>query len=877
MEKYVWYFHEGSKDDRMLLGGKGANLAEMTRLGLPVPPGFTITTSACLRYLEEGEAFLDTLKEELEEKLKKLEQDMGKKFGSVQDPLLVSVRSGAAVSMPGMMDTVLNLGLNDNTVEGLEKATGSRWFALDCYRRLIQMYAEVVMGVASFLFSQELERIKEQYDAEADNQLTPAALEELIHYFKKIVVQETKEEFPQDPQKQLLKAIIAVLNSWNNRRAVVYRDAHAIPHDLGTAVNIQAMVFGNRGEKSGTGVLFTRDPSTGEKKLYGEFLMNAQGEDVVAGIRTPLPLDQMKEELPKIYNEIEEFAQRLEKHYKDIQDVEFTIEEGRLFILKTRNGERTAAAAIKIAVDLVEEGVLTKDEAILRVPPSELEKILHKQVELGKGYEVLARGLPASPGAASGKAVFNPDLAEKLAKKGERVILIALETTPDDIHGMIAAQGLLTTRGGMTSHAAVVARGMGKPAVCGCEALRIDTDKGQFSAGNHTIKNGEYITINGSTGEVIKGDSEMKEPELTDTTEKLLKWADERRKLKIRANADNGEDAQKARDFGAEGIGLCRTEHMFMGKDRMHLVRQLILGETEREQEAALENLLPLQQNDFREILQVMEGLPVTVRLLDPPLHEFLPDLLELQEEILRLEKIEDVELAQEKRELFRKTRNMSESNPMLGLRGCRLGIIMPSLYEMQVKALFRAGTELAAQGKDVIIEVMIPLVSEAEELAFLQPRLEKAIEEEFAQQGTSLEYQIGTMIELPRACVTADDIAQHADFFSFGTNDLTQTTYGFSRDDAEGKFLHYYLEKKILADNPFISLDKKGTGRLVKIAVEEGRKTRKGLKIGICGEHGGDPGSIEFCHNNGLDYVSCSPYRVPVARLAAAAASIRE
>jgi len=862
MEHYVQNFSQGSQREKELLGGKGANLAEMTGLGLPVPPGFTITTKACLDYLRQ-EGFLEKLLPELEKHMEQLEKDMGKKFGAAADPLLVSVRSGAAISMPGMMDTILNIGLNDESVQGLASSTGDEVFALDCYRRLIQMYGEVVQGVPAYRFNHRFEK--------AGNK----ASWELIDSFKGIIEKETGNSFPQDPRKQLLGAVEAVFGSWDNRRARVYREANNIPHDLGTAVNIQAMVFGNKGEDSGTGVLFTRNPSTGEKKIYGEFLPDAQGEDVVAGTRTPLDISEMSSKFPREYGELEEIAHRLEKHYREVQDLEFTIEQGRLFILQTRRGERTAEASIKIATDMVDEGLISVEECLLRVKPTELEKILHRQLDADQDYEILGKGLPASPGAASGVVVFDADEAEKLGEKGERVILVTSETTPDDIHGVIAAQGVLTARGGMTSHAAVVARGMGKPAVCGCESIKFSREESLAWIGNFKISQGDIITINGGTGEVIKGEAILKEPELSPATIQLLKYADQHKRLGVRANADNGPDSEKALELGAQGIGLCRTEHMFMGRERMPLVRQLILSESPEEKEEALARLLPYQKKDFQEILEVMEGKPVNVRLLDPPLHEFLPQLLDLQQEIFAAEKAGDQEALNRQKELFRKTKNMDESNPMMGLRGCRLGIMLPALYRMQVEALASAAKILEDQGKELELEIMIPLVAEAKELSFLKEELREILEEKINPEG-KVRYKVGTMIELPRACLTADEIAREAEFFSFGTNDLTQTAFGFSRDDAEAKFLPAYLEDGILEENPFITLDQKGVGRLMKIAVEDSRKVKPELKIGICGEHGGDPKSIAFCHSNGFDYVSCSPYRVPVARLAAAQAAIK-
>ncbi len=874
MGLYVYPFSEGNRDMKELLGGKGANLAEMTRLGLPVPPGFVISTKACLNYLDKGEEIMIELEEEIEENIQLLAQLTGKTFGG-SNPLLLSVRSGAAISMPGMMDTVLNLGLNDTTVKILAELTGNWPFALDCYRRLIQMFGEVVLGIEAHWFSRYLDDYKKKKGIETDADLNREDLEMIVNTYKDIIERESGQEFPQSPQVQLLKSVEAVFQSWDNRRARVYRRAHNIPDDLGTAVNVQAMVFGNKGEQSGTGVLFTRDPASGEKRLYGEFLVNAQGEDVVAGVRTPRPIEALLDVFPAIYRELEILASKLESHYKDVQDVEFTIEDGTLYILQTRSGKRTPFAAVKIAVDLVKEGLLSKEEALMMIEPESLEKLLHRQVRLGDNYRILATGLPASPGAASGKVVFDPDEAEKMGEAGEKIILVTPETTPDDIHGVLVAQGLLTARGGMTSHAAVVARGMGKPAVCGCEAIRIDKAGDCFVVDGLRIFKEDTITINGTTGEVILGEAPMDDPQLSKETKELLGWADDIRGLKVRANADNKADAAKAIEFGAEGIGLCRTEHMFMGKNRVPIVQKLILGETREEKDEALEELLPLQEADFKEILETMGELPVNVRLLDPPLHEFLPNLLAMQEKIYMLENAEDTAGVKKAKELFRKTKNMSEANPMLGLRGCRLGIVLPELYEMQVAALIRAALDICRDGKNIYIEIMIPLVSEVNELEFVKARLLKVIEAE-GGNCPNLHYKIGTMVELPRACLTADQIAREAEFFSFGTNDLTQTTYGFSRDDAEGKFLHTYLDEHILPANPFVTIDPHGVGRLIRIAVEEGRASRPDLSIGICGEHGGDPLSIEFCYDNGLDYVSCSPYRVPVSRLAAAQAKIK-
>lgn len=876
MKKYVYNFVEGSKEQKQLLGGKGANLAEMTRLGLPVPPGFTVTTEACFLYYDEGERLPDYLIEDIKEHLKELERKTGKSFGSGNNPLLLSVRSGAAISMPGMMDTVLNLGLNDTTVQGLARNTANERFAYDCYRRFIQMFGDVVLGVSPYYFSREIDDLKEKRGVETDPELTVEDLKLLVEKFKEIIIKQTGEAFPQEPKEQLIKAVEAVFGSWNNRRAIVYREANNIPHDLGTAVNVQTMVFGNMGEDSGTGVCFTRNPSTGEAGLYGEFLPNAQGEDVVAGTRTPMAIEVLKDRHPEIYRQINEIAKKLEKHYLDMQDIEFTIERGSLFLLQTRTGKRTVQAAIRIAVEMVEEGIIDKKTALTRVEPDQLEQILHSRIDTEAELNVIARGLSASPGAASGVVSFSPDEAEKLAGEGQKVILVSLETTPEDIHGVLAAQGVLTTRGGMTSHAAVVARGMGKPAVCGCESIKIDFEEQRFYAGDVVVKAGEQITINGSSGDVILGHVKMVQPELDEYAQKLLSWADEVRRLGIRTNADNRKDAERARSFGAEGIGLCRTEHMFMAPERVPIVQDLILCEDEEEKEAALARLLPLQRQDFLEIFEAMESLPVTIRLLDPPLHEFLPRKEELRREIELLEKEgQNQEELARKKKMLRQVKNMEEMNPMLGFRGCRLGILLPEIYLMQMRAIFEAACELKAKGRDVRVEVMVPLIADVNELAVLREKLEKVAAEIIAEAGVELDYLLGTMIELPRACLTADKIARKAEFFSFGTNDLTQTTYGFSRDDAEGKFLHQYLEKEILPANPFMVLDTEGVGQLIDMAVTKGRKVNPSLKVGICGEHGGNPASINFCHRVGLDYVSCSPFRVPVARLAAAQAAI--
>ncbi|MGI9950795.1 pyruvate, phosphate dikinase [Moorellaceae bacterium AZ2] len=877
-KKYIYLFSEGRADMKQLLGGKGANLAEMTNIGLPVPPGITITCEACNEYIRLGRQFPAGLEEELKARLKELEALNGKKLGDPKDPLLVSVRSGAPVSMPGMMDTILNLGLNDESVKGLAANTNDERFALDCYRRFIQMFGDVVLGVSHEKFEAILEKHKERLGVKFDNELTPAALREIIAEYKDLVKKEVGRDFPQDPQEQLRMAIRAVFDSWDNPRAIVYRKINKIPDDLGTAVNIQTMVFGNMGPTSGTGVAFTRNPSTGEKGIYGEYLINAQGEDVVAGIRTPKPIAELKEEMPETYRQFEEICVLLEKHYRDMQDIEFTIERGKLYILQTRVGKRTAAAAVKIAVDMVEEGLISKEEAILRVDPDQVVQLLHRRVDPKAKVQVIAKGLPASPGAASGKVVFDADEAEKKGLEGEKVILVRNETTPDDIHGIVQAQGVLTARGGMTSHAAVVARGMGKPAVVGCGEIKIDADGKRFFVGSLEVKEGDIISIDGATGNVMLGEVPLVEPQLTGEFKTLLQWADGVRRLKVRANADTPEDARRAREFGAEGIGLARTEHMFMAVDRLPVVQQMILAKTKEEREAALAKLLPMQQGDFYDMLKVMEGLPVTIRLLDPPLHEFLPSSEELLVEITRLEATGgDPKELEAKRALLREVRAREEFNPMLGHRGCRLGVTYPEVYAMQARAIFQAVAQLKKEGINVLPEVEIPLVIHVNELRRLRQLVNEVAAEVKKETGVDFDYKVGTMIEMPRACATADEVAQEAEFFSFGTNDLTQTTFGFSRDDAEAKFLPQYLEEKILKENPFIVLDREGVGKFMRMAVELGRKTRPELEIGICGEHGGEPSSVEFCHMIGLNYVSCSPFRVPVARLAAAQAVIKE
>ncbi|XEQ92133.1 Pyruvate, phosphate dikinase [Sporomusa carbonis] len=863
---------------RALLGGKGANLAEMTNIGLPVPPGMTITTAACIEYYRLGRKLPDGLMDEVKRNLTVVEEQAGKKFGDLTNPLLVSVRSGAMFSMPGMMDTILNLGLNEQTVQSVANNTGNLRFAYDSYRRFIQMFGDVVLEIPKYEFEDLLNQQKENQGVKYDQELTPESLRKVIDSYKKLVRSKTGRAFPEDPMEQLKMAIEAVFRSWNNDRAIIYRNLNKIAHDLGTAVNIQSMVFGNMGNDSGTGVAFTRNPSTGENTLYGEFLTNAQGEDVVAGIRTPRPIIQLKEEMPEMYTEFVRIARLLESHYKNMQDIEFTIERGRLYILQTRNGKRTAQASVRIAYEMAQEGLITKQQALLLVDPSQLDQLLHRQIDSQAQLNVIAKGLPASPGAASGQVVFDADEAEHLGKMGKKVLLVRTETTPDDIHGIVAAQGVLTSRGGMTSHAAVVARGMGKPCVCGCEAIKIDYIKEEFSVGTTVIKKGELVSIDGATGRVILGQVPMKDPEISAEYTALLSWADEVKYLGIRANADTPEDAKKAREFGATGIGLVRTEHMFMGQDRLPHVQQMILAETLEDRQKALSYLLPMQEGDFYGILKAMEGYPVTIRLLDPPLHEFLPSLEELLIETTELRVTgKDPVLLEEKLRLLKKVRSLHEFNPMLGHRGCRLGITFPEIYEMQITAIFNAAARLTQEGYKVLPEVEVPLTIDVNEMKLFKGKIDAIAKATMAAVNVKFHYAVGTMIELPRACVIADELAEFCDFFSFGTNDLTQTTFGFSRDDAEGKFLPHYLESKILKENPFIVIDRKGVGAFMDMAVKRGRKTRPDLEIGICGEHGGEPNSVAFCHEVGLNYVSCSPYRVPIARLAAAQAAISD
>ncbi|NMB40982.1 MAG: pyruvate, phosphate dikinase [Firmicutes bacterium] len=875
-DKKVYMFGEGNAGMKKLLGGKGANLAEMTRLNLPVPPGFIVTTEACNDYYRQGETLSEALKMQVAEALRKLEKQTGKTLGNEDDPLLLSVRSGAYYSMPGMMDTILNLGLNDSTVEALSRHTGNRAFALDCYRRFLQMYGDVVLKIEHNDFERALETIVKKYKVRRSQELPVEGWERVIERYKQIIEKENGKIFPQSPHEQLINSVSAVFGSWNNPRAKVYRRLNGIPDDLGTAVNIQAMVFGNLGESSGTGVAFTRDPSTGEKRLYGEFLFDSQGEDVVAGIRTPLPITVLREKMPDIYTQFNSICDTLEKHYHDMQDIEFTIEKGKLYILQTRNGKRTAGAAVKIAVDMVAEGICTKEEALLRVDPSQLVQLLHQRIDHTADLTALAEGLPASPGAAAGRVVFDANMAEKKHQEGEKTILVRPETTPDDIHGIVAAQGVLTSRGGMTSHAAVVARGMGKPCISGCEAIRIDADAGFFQVNGQVIEEGEVISIDGTTGRVYYGEVPLVPPDLSPEFKLLLSWADSVRTLGVRANADTARDARKAKEFGAEGIGLCRTEHMFMEQERLPIVQEMILANTAKERNVALDQLLPIQQSDFEQLLREMEGLPTTIRLLDPPLHEFLPNLEELMVEVAcTKERGEIGESLREKESLLKKVRNLTEFNPMLGHRGCRLGLVFPEIYRMQVRAICQAVVSLSKEGQKANPEIMIPLVGHPNELEKMREIVQDEIDKVAAENGMKMDYPIGTMIELPRACVAAGEIAAHADFFSFGTNDLTQTAFGFSRDDAEGKFLPFYIQQKILPDNPFMVLDREGVGKLMSLAVDGGRRAKSALKMGICGEHGGEPQSIEFCYQLGLDYVSCSPFRVAIARLAAAQAAI--
>jgi pyruvate,orthophosphate dikinase len=873
-KKYVYLFKEGNANMRELLGGKGANLAEMTNLGLPIPQGFTVTTEACTEYYNDGKRINEEIQEQIFAALKKLEEIQGKKFGDNNDPLLVSVRSGARASMPGMMDTILNLGLNDVAVEGFAAKTGNPRFAYDSYRRFIQMYSDVVMEVPKSFFEKIIDEVKAAKGVHFDTELTTEDLKELVKRFKEVYKNAMNgEEFPQDPVDQLMGAVKAVFRSWDNPRAIVYRRMNDIPGDWGTAVNVQAMVFGNMGETSGTGVAFTRNPSTGEKGIYGEYLINAQGEDVVAGVRTPQPITKLAEDLPECYKEFMELATKLENHYRDMQDMEFTIQEGKLYFLQTRNGKRTAPAAIKIACDLVDEGMIDEKEAVLRIEAKSLDQLLHPTFDKDslKAGEVIGEALPASPGAAAGKVVFTAEEAKEQGKggKGERVVLVRLETTPEDIEGMVAAQGILTVRGGMTSHAAVVARGMGTCCVSGCGEIKINEEAKEFELGGYTFHEGDYISLDGTTGKIYKGDIKTVEASVSGNFGRIMGWADKYRQLGVRTNADNPRDTKNAVRLGAEGIGLCRTEHMFFDEERIPKIRKMILSETVEAREAALNELIPFQKGDFKAMYKELKGLPMTVRYLDPPLHEFLPTE---EEDIIALAKDMGVTVEH----LKAKCSELHEFNPMMGHRGCRLAVTYPEIAKMQTRALMEAAIEVKAEdGYDIVPEIMIPLVGEKKELKFVKDVVVETAEQVKKEKGSDIEYHIGTMIEIPRAALLADEIAEEAEFFSFGTNDLTQMTFGFSRDDA-GKFLDSYYKAKIYEQDPFAKLDQKGVGQLVKMAVEKGKATRPNIKLGICGEHGGEPSSVEFCHNTGLTYVSCSPFRVPIARLAAAQAAIK-
>ena len=871
MKKFVYSFNEGSKDMKDLLGGKGANLAEMTKIGLPVPFGFTVTTEACNRYYDEGKKIGDDIVASIFEKLEELENTTGKKFGDVENPLLVSVRSGAKISMPGMMDTILNLGLNDQTVEGLAALTENPRFAYDSYRRFIQMFGDVVMEIAKTKFDAIFDAKKEEHGYKFDVDLTTEDLKEIIAGYKALVKEEMGRDFPQEPKDQLMEAIMAVFRSWNNDRAILYRQLNEIPDSIGTAVNVQSMVFGNMGDTSGTGVAFTRSPVNGEKAIFGEFLVNAQGEDVVAGIRTPQPIAEMAQAFPEVYTEFTRIAELLEKHYTDMQDMEFTVERNKLFMLQTRNGKRTAPAAVKIAVDMQSEGLIDKETAVMRIEPAQIDQLLHPMFDAEelKEAEKLTKGLPASPGAATGQIYFNASDAEAAVANGAKAILVRLETSPEDLAGMVAAEGILTARGGMTSHAAVVARGMGKCCVSGCAEIKVDEEAKELTIGEYVFKEGDYISLDGTAGDVLKGQIKTVPPELSGDFAEIMSWADEIRTLKIRTNADNPRDAKQAVEFGAEGIGLCRTEHMFFEEERIPAVRRMILADSEEERREALKFLLPYQKGDFKGIYEAMGDRPVTIRLLDPPLHEFLPHT---DEEIKALS--EQIGVPYEK--LAKKTQELHEFNPMLGHRGCRLAVTYPEIAEMQAEAIIMAAIEVRKeQGLDIIPEIMIPLVGMVKELADVKATVVKTVEAVMEREGVKFDYLIGTMIEIPRAALTADEIAEEAEFFSFGTNDLTQMTFGFSRDDT-GKIIKEYREKGIFEDDPFQSIDQTGVGKLVKMAVELGKQTRPSIKLGICGEHGGDPKSIEFCNAVGLQYVSCSPFRVPIARLAAAQAAIK-
>ena len=870
-KQFVYLFNEGNASMKNLLGGKGANLAEMTSLGIPVPQGFTVTTEACNKYYEDGKLISQDIINEIYEKLKVLEEETGKKFGSVTNPLLVSVRSGARVSMPGMMDTILNLGLNDDSVEALAKLTNNERFAYDSYRRFIQMFSDVVMGVEKRLFEDLIDKVKAKKGVYFDTDLDANDLKELVLEFKNLYKKEKNEDFPTDPKVQLIEAITAVFRSWNNPRAIVYRRLNDIPGEWGTAVNVQQMVFGNKGETSGTGVAFSRNPATGENKIYGEYLMNAQGEDVVAGIRTPQPISKLEEQNPKIYNQFVNIVNKLEKHYRDMQDMEFTIEDGVLYFLQTRNGKRTAQAALKIAVDLVNENMLSKEEAILKVEPKQLDTLLHPTFDMEnlKTVKAVAKGLPASPGAACGKIAFTAEEAKERNGNGEKVVLVRLETSPEDIEGMIASEGILTVRGGMTSHAAVVARGMGTCCVAGCSSIKVNENNRTLEINGNLLTDNDYISIDGSTGNVYSGEVKTVSPEITGYFATFMGWADEIRKLGVRTNADTPKDTRQAIHFGAEGIGLCRTEHMFFAEDRIAAVREMIVAKSLEQREKALNKILPMQREDFIKMYEELQGKPANIRLLDPPLHEFLPTE---EQDIVALAKEMNIKVD----DLRNTINDLHEFNPMMGHRGCRLDVSYPEIAKMQTRAIIEAAICVKkGKGYDVKPEIMIPLVGEIKELKYVKDLIVKEATSIIEESGIDLEYKIGTMIEIPRAAITADEIAKEAEFFSFGTNDLTQMTFGFSRDDA-GKFLKDYYDKKIYEQDPFAKLDQKGVGSLIKVAIEKAKSTRPNLKLGVCGEHGGDPSSVEFFHNVGLDYVSCSPFRVPVARLAAAQAQVK-
>ncbi len=870
--KYVYLFSEGNKDMRELLGGKGANLAEMTKAGMPVPQGFTVSTEACTQYYKDGRKINDEIQAQIYEYLGKMEEICGKKFADPENPLLVSVRSGARASMPGMMDTILNLGLNDVVVEGLAKFTNNPRFAYDSYRRFIQMFSDVVMELSKKRFEEIIDQLKEEKGVKMDTELNTDDMKELVKRFKAFYKEEKGEDFPSDPKVQLMEAVRAVFRSWDNPRANVYRRMNEIPYDWGTAVNVQAMVFGNSGDKSGTGVAFTRNPATGEKALFGEYLINAQGEDVVAGVRTPSPISQLKDDMPEVYEQFAQIANRLENHYKDMQDMEFTIENGKLYMLQTRNGKRTAAAALKIAVDLVDEGMIDEEEAVLRVEPKQLDSLLHPQFDAVavKKAKVIGKGLAASPGAACGKVVFSAEDAKEWHEKGEKVVLVRLETSPEDIEGMVVAEGILTVRGGMTSHAAVVARGMGTCCVSGCGEIVVDYAEKQFTLGGLTIKEGDYISIDGSTGNIYAEAIPTVAASISGDFGRFMGWADKYRKLQVYTNADTPRDAKQGRAFGAEGIGLCRTEHMFFEENRIKAMREMIVADNTEDRKKALAKIMPYQQGDFEGLYEAMEGCPVTIRFLDPPLHEFLPtkeeDIQEIAKELnITTERLHEV------------IDSLHEFNPMMGHRGCRLAVSYPEIAEMQTTAVINAAINVTKKGQYKIEPlIMIPLVGEVKELKFVKDVVTSTADRLIKEAGIDMKYEVGTMIEIPRAALTADEIAQEAEFFSFGTNDLTQMTFGFSRDDA-GKFLDYYYENKIYESDPFAHLDQKGVGKLVTMAAELGRKTRPEIHLGICGEHGGDPTSVEFCHNVGLNYVSCSPFRVPIARLAAAQAAVKE